>query len=235
MRDEPGSPNSQTDIRAKRMGFHGPLREIVAANSIASLKPSTSLEPLRRPVSFQSLVQLQSSSSSTGSDLTSHRSESNLLDQANAHKKSQSFDSRFLYHGPLYDSNVLSTAKGKQNEVVSPIQSARPGNPIANRPRNPVAAPWSADFSFPAELPASKHLVANDLTANLSIPPFQNPEPGLANQRNLSVNILRRASQEDASARPAVTFSEIESNRTSVRRKVVMTGDAFCGKSALLS
>jgi hypothetical protein len=78
-------------------------------------------------------------------------------------------------------------------------------------------------------------MVANDLTANLSIPPFQSPEPGPSNQRNLPVDILRRASQEEAPARPAVTFSEIERNRASVRRKVVMTGDAFCGKSALLS
>jgi tetratricopeptide (TPR) repeat protein len=38
-----------------------------------------------------------------------------------------------------------------------------------------------------------------------------------------------------SSSRPAVTFSEMPNNQPAVRRKVVISGDGFCGKSALVS
>jgi hypothetical protein len=249
MSEESSSLRSQTNIRSKRMGIHDPFRFYVspvsetAENiSTSASNPSSSFEPPPSPVSFQSLVQLQSSALSAGSHsyrlgqttLTSHRSESSLTAQAKSHKKSHSFDSGFFDNhnlNPLIEARRPSTAKSRQDEL------SETGRQLENnRPRNPIATRWDADSYIAVELPTGEPCVANDLMTNLSILlPFQNEETATAGQRSLSEYELQGANLDSSSTRPAVTFSEMLNNQAAVRRKVVISGDVFCGKSALVS
>jgi hypothetical protein len=249
MNEEPSSSRTQTDNRSKRVGVFDPFRfyvspvfEAAGNGSTSASNRSSSFESLPKPVSFQDLVQLQSSALSAGSHLnrlgpttlTSHRSESSLAAQAKSHNKSRSFDLGFYDNhnlNPTIEERRPSTAKTQQDE---PSEHAR--RLEMNRPRNPIAAPWNADSYIAVELPADAPCIANDLMTNHSIPfSSQNEETERAGQRSLSEHELQGASPDSSSTRPAVTFSEMLNNQVTIRRKVVISGDVFCGKSSLVS
>jgi hypothetical protein len=231
------------------MGVHDPFRFYVspvsetAKNiSTSASNPSSPFEPPPNLVSFQGLVQLQSSALSAGSHLDrlgpttlrSHRSESSLAAQAKSHKKSHSFDSGFFDNhnlNPLAEERRPSTAENGQDEL------SETGRQLENsRPRNPIAARWDADSYMAVELPTVEPCIANDLTTNLSMPfPSQNEETATTGRRSSLEYELPGASPNSSSTRPAVTFSEMLNNQAAVRRKVVISGDVFCGKSALVS
>jgi len=244
------------------MGIHdsfrfyvSPVSETAKNISTSASNPSSSFEPPPSPVSFQDLVKLQSSALSAGSHLgrldptalKSHRSESSLTAQAKSHKKSHSFDSGFFDNhnlNPLIEMRRPNTAKSGQDELSETgrqLEDSRPRNPIArqleeSRPRNPIAARWDADSYMAVELPTDEPRVANDLTTNLTMLfPFQNEETATTDRRSSLEHELPGASPNGSSTRPPVTFSEMLNNQAAVRRKVVISGDVFCGKSALVS
>jgi hypothetical protein len=222
--------------------YVSPVSETAKNISTSASNPSSSFEPPPSPVSFQGLVQLQSSALSAGSHLdrlgpitlTSHRSESSLRAQAKSLKKSHSFDSGFFDNhnlNPLIEERRPSTAKSGQDEL------SETGRQLENsRPRNPIAAHWDADSYIAVELAADGLCVANDLTTTLSMPfPFQNEETATTGRRSSLEHELPGASPNVSSSRPTITFSETPNNQAAVRRKVVISGDVFCGKSALVS
>lgn len=185
-----------------------------STSSTTHLPSSSSFESPTRPVSFQTLVQLQRTKSSVGSylnqpgsiALTTRRSEPSLTEQARSHKKSFSL----------------------QDEISVASQQIR-----KTRPSNPIATHFDVDTYSPVELPTDKPFVANDLSTDLvTLFPFQSEEtkPNRPNHHE-----LHPISTGDLSTIPATTFSEILTDRHAIRRKVVIAGDPFCGKSSLCS
>jgi hypothetical protein len=79
-----------------------------------------------------------------------------------------------------------------------------------------------------------RSVVANDLSTDLStLFSFQNEETGPSS--GPKVHESHGAGTDDLSTTPAVTFSDILAHRDTIRRKLVTSGDPFCGKSSLCS
>lgn len=215
-------------------------------SSISTTNPllSSSFVKSSLPIPFHSLVQPQSTGLSAGSHLnrpgpttlTTHRSQPGLAEQARSYTKSVSISSGSAsdpstdHHANLSNGERRpKTAQSLQDELLEASHRIK-----KNWLRNSVDAHFGLDSSSPVELPTDRSIIANDLSTNLStLPPFQNEETGPSNQANLYE--LQGASTNDLSTRLAVTFSKILAHRDAIRRKLVISGDAFCGKSSLLS
>jgi hypothetical protein len=185
------------------------------STSTSRVQPSSSFGPPLRPVSFQTLVQLQSKGTSAGSyldrpgptDLTTRRSEPSMTERARSHKTSFSLD-------------------GEISEANHPNKKSRP--------RNPIATHFEVNSSLPVELPANQPFVANDLSVDLAtLFPSKSEESRPSNRPDLRDS--QGASMGKPSKAPAVTFSDILTDRDAIRRKIVITGDPSCGKSSLCS
>jgi hypothetical protein len=217
-RKEPNSTDSQTKhtrstSKEKHMGVQD-FRFFVTSvpetgedsNMLTSNLQSTSSFGPPRPISFQTLVQLQSKRTPAGSylgrpgpaGLATRRSEPSMTEQARSHKKSFS----------LQDENL--------------------------RPRSPPAAHFDVDSYLPVELPGDEPFVANDLSTGLATQfPSNSEEAGPSYRPNLHES--QGASTRGLSTTSAVTPSEILTDRDAIRRKLVLAGDPFCGKSSLCS
>ena len=102
------------------------------------------------------------------------------------------------------------------------------------RPRNPLATHFDVDSYLPVELPGDEPFVANDLSTDLATQfPSKIEEAGPSYRPNLHES--QGASTRGLSTTPAVTFSEILTDRDAIRRKLVIAGDPFCGKLSLCS
>jgi hypothetical protein len=216
--EEPNSTDSQTKhtrstSKEKHMGvqdfrfFVTPVPETGEDSNMSTfnLQSTSSFGP-PQPISFQTLVQLQSKRTSAGSyldrpgptGLTTRRSEPSMAELARSHKKSFS----------LQDENL--------------------------RPRNTLAAHFDVDSYLPVELPGNEPFVANDLSTDLATQFASKSEEGGPSYRS-NLHESQGASTRGLSTTPAVTFSEILTDRDAIRRKLVMAGDPFCGKSSLCS
>jgi hypothetical protein len=220
--------------------FVTPVPETTGDSSISKTDPPPppSFKPPSRPISFQNLVQLQSKKLSAGShlnrpgptSLTSHRSEPNLTEHARSQMKSISISSGSTSNpGADHGEQRPKTAQSSQVELSEPSRQIQ-----QNRPRNPIAAQFDVDSYSPVGLPTDRSVVANDLSTDLfTLSPFQNEETGPSDGPKLHES--QGANRDDLSAAPAVTFSEILTHRDAIRRKLVTSGDPFCGKSSLCS
>jgi len=180
--------------------------------STTNLGTSSSFGPQPRPVSFQTLVQLQSKRTPGGSyldrpgpaGLTTYRSEPSMTEQARSHKKN------FSLQDELSEANKRS------------------------RPRNPIATHFDVNSNLPVELPAHQPFVANDLSMDLATL-FSSKSEETRPSNTPSFHNSQNASTGDLSTTPAVKFSDMLTDRDAIRRKLVIAGDPFCGKSSLCS
>lgn len=183
--------------------------------STSKVRPSSASESPPQPVSFQTMAQLQSKTTSVTSyldrpgpaGLTIRRSEPNMTERAKSHKTSFSLD------GELSDAN-------------QPTKKFRP--------RNPIATHFDFNSSLPAELPADQPFAANDLSVDLATLFPSKSEESRSSDRP-SLRNLQGTSTGKQSNATAVTFSDILTDRDAIRRKIVIAGDPFCGKSSLCS
>jgi hypothetical protein len=194
------------------------------ADGNSGLSPT---EPFARPVSFDTLVQLQSSALSAHmhrpslSSLTGDGPESSLTTGTKSHKQSVSFDSAFSNNHGL-SPPLQTSGEGQHDKLLDLAEASRQLQ--YRRPKNPLGA--SLGFQFP---PGN---VANDLTAHLS--PTRHEE---------QVTIPRQITLEQEASRPSptspsvpsITFSDVLDGHAAIRRKVVISGDVYCGKSSLVS
>lgn len=215
---EPSSPQSKNDIQLKRMGFY------VSSISESFGNESNSLNLSSKPISSQSLARLQSSTSS--SDLSLDRL--GVVMEAKSHNKSHSFDSSFTHN----HSFALGTAESWQNELSEITRQM--GN---DRPKNPITARWDPDSYFRGVKPDPRgdgSYIANDPQAAFSLPHSSRPKgTGTAGQQSLSGHESSGANPRVT--RPAITFSEILDTSPAIRRKILICGDVFCGKTSLVS
>jgi hypothetical protein len=102
------------------------------------------------------------------------------------------------------------------------------------RPRNPIATHFDFNSFLPVKLPADQPFVANDLSVDLAtLLPSKIEESRPSNRSDLRDS--QGTSMGKLSNTPAVTFSDILTDRDTIRRKLVIAGDPFCGKSSLCS
>ena len=161
------------------------------------------------------------------SALLTRRSESSLTAPAKSHKKSISFDSAFSNNHnhnsnqPMEDQRS-SAAESRQDELSEASRRL-------HRPMNPIATQL---HTAAVELPTTE--IANDLTAIFLAHSYsQNAE--IESQRSPPGQDSRETNVAGSPNLPAITFSNMLDRQVPTRRKVVICGDVFCGKSSLVS
>jgi hypothetical protein len=189
---------------------------------------------LQTPVTFQPLVRLQGLASSSNlrqpqkprlSVVMTRNSESNLMAPVKTHKKSVSLDPIFSNHETQNPNQGYQAIEAHHNSAaISQQDELSQYSRQLHRPMNPIAHRWQISGEESPTTDIAKNMMAS-FPVNRDIETRRSP-PG---------QDCRGAIVAGSPNVPAITFSEMLDKQVSTRRKIVICGDAFCGKSSLVS